>query len=77
LLLDRPSIPGARGNVLVTPGGGKNDLMFAFWKDRRAVRKDGFRKRRAAAKKERARRAHEQKIDRPGEDVTHWIDRRS
>jgi hypothetical protein len=51
--------------------------MFAFWKDRRAVRKDGFRKRRAAAKKERARRAHEQKIDRPGEDVTHWIDRRS
>ena len=51
--------------------------MFAFWKGRRAARKDGFRQKRAEAKKARARRAHEQKIDRPGEDFSHWIDRRS
>jgi hypothetical protein len=51
--------------------------MIAFWKGRRRPRKDGFWKRRADAKKARARRAHERKIDRPGEDVTHWIDRRS
>jgi hypothetical protein len=51
--------------------------MLAFWKGRRSKREDGFWVRRAHAKKERARREHERKIDRPGEDFSHWIDRRS
>jgi len=54
-----------------------NRLMFAFWKGRGSAPKESFWKRRAEAKKERARRAHEQKSDRPGEDFSHWIDRRS
>jgi len=51
--------------------------MIWFRERRDPARTDGFWKRRADAKKERARRAHEQKIDRPGEDFSHWIDRRS
>jgi hypothetical protein len=54
-----------------------NGLVAAFWKARRSRRRVGFWKKRADAKKERARRAHELKVDRPGEDFSHWIDRRS